>query len=253
MRTSLHDVWGSATGPVTRLAPETRLVCGAGLFAACLVAPAATSAGSLAVIAMTIAWLAACRPPRRVARNTAVLGLAVLLPYFLLLPLIPSSPAPGPQSWSRALAVPWSILLRGMSGMLVSVATATTLGGNDLHEALVRLPVPAMVSAILLQIVHQTATLVDETRHVAAAMAVRGASSGPLTAWRLLSSVSQVWLPRLFVRAERVAAAMELRGYLDRALRPLRRTDRSLADAAVMISVLGLLVLAVLLRVRLAS
>jgi energy-coupling factor transporter transmembrane protein EcfT len=253
MRTSLHDIWGSATGPVTRLAPRTRLVCGAGLFATCLVAPAATSVGSVAVIATTIAWLAACCPPRRVVRNTAALGLAVLLPYFLLLPLIPHSAAPGAQPWIQAFAVPWSILLRGMSGMLVSVATATTLGGNDLHEALVRLPVPAMVSAILLQIVHQTVTLVDETRRVAAAMAVRGASSGPLTAWRLLSSVSQVWLPRLFVRAERVAAAMELRGYLDRALRPLRRTDRSLADAAIMISVAGLLVLAVLLRVRFAS
>lgn len=250
MRTSLHDIWGSARGPVSRLAPRTRLVSGAVVFAACMAAPAATAGGTFAIIAATAAWLVACRPPRRVVRNTTVLALAVLLPYFLLLPFIPPEATPVRRPWSRAFAVPWSILLRGMSGMLVSAATVTTLRGSDLHEALVRLPVPAVVSAILLQIVHQTATLVDETRRVASAMAVRGASSGAVTAWRLVSSVSQVWLPRLFARAERVAAAMELRGYLDRALQPMRRTQAGVADAAVLVATLAWLLLSVVLRVR---
>jgi len=253
MRRSLHDIWGSARGPISRLAPQTRLLSAAVVFAACLVAPAATLAGSLAVTATTAAWLAACRPPRRVITSTAALGLAALLPYFLLLPLISRETSPVSQSWSQAFAVPWSILLRGMSGMLVSVAAATTLRGSDLHEALARLPVPSVVSAILLQIVHQTSTLVDETRRVASAMAVRGASSGIVTAWRLLSSLSQVWLPRLLVRADRVAAAMELRGYLDRALQPMRRTAVGLADVAVLIVVTGLLVASVALRVRSVS
>ena len=253
MRTPLHDIWGSASGPVTRLAPQTRLVSGAAVFVACVAAPAATVAGSLAVLVATVAWVAACRPPGRLVRNTAALGLAAFLPYFLLLPLLPDAAWSGPAPWLRALAVPWSILLRGMSSILISMATATTLGGSDLHEALVRLPLPAVVSAILLQIVHQTATLIDETRRVASAMAVRGASRGVVTAWRLVSSLSRVWLPRLLVRAERVAAAMELRGYLDRALRPLRRIDTSFADTAVIVLALGLLVFAVLLRVRFAA
>jgi energy-coupling factor transporter transmembrane protein EcfT len=80
---------------------------------------------------------------------------------------------------------------------------------------LVRLPVPRVVAAILLQIVHQTATLFYETRRVAAAMAVRGATGSLGTAWRVLVSLPQVWLPRVIGRAERVAAAMELRGFCD--------------------------------------
>ncbi len=98
--------------------------------------------------------------------------------------------------------------------MLVSAATATSLTVTDLGRGLGRLPVPRMVSSILVQIVQQTATLWDETRSVAAAMALRGASGAGLTTWRVLASLPRVWLPRVILRAERVSAAMEIRGYV---------------------------------------
>jgi cobalt/nickel transport system ATP-binding protein len=125
------------------------------------------------------------------------------------------SDLPNGAASTRPFAIVWSVFMRGMSSLLVSVATITTLSAGDLREGLMRLPVPGVVSAILLQIVHQTATLAYETRRVASAMAVRGASSGGLTMWRLLSSLPRVWLPRIVRRADRVACAMELRGYCD--------------------------------------
>jgi hypothetical protein len=36
-----------------------------------------------------MAWLAVCRPPIRVVRLAFLLGLALFLPYFLLLPIMP--------------------------------------------------------------------------------------------------------------------------------------------------------------------
>ncbi|MDI7267871.1 MAG: energy-coupling factor transporter transmembrane component T, partial [Myxococcota bacterium] len=160
-----------------------------------------------------VAWGIACRPPGRVVRAVVLAGLALFLPYFLLAPLIHGDPSAATPDRVQVPAVLWSVFLRGMTGMFVSIATVTTLTAADLHEALVRLPVPRMVSAILVQVVHQTGVLVHETRQVASAMAVRGASTGGRTAWRVLSSLPRVWLPRVLRRAERVGAAMELRGY----------------------------------------
>ena len=249
MRTSWHEVWGCARGPVTGLAPQTRLLAGTTLFAACMIAPASTARGSLVAVVATAAWLFACRPPLKVVRTTAVLGLVLFLPYFLLTPLIPADASIGIGSWQQALVVPWSVLLRGMSGMLISMAIMASLSPGDLREGLARLPVPGVVSAILLQIVHQTATLFYETRRVASAMAVRGASSRGGTAWRVLSSLPRVWLPRVIVRAERVAVAMELRGYCDEDLRSFRRVKTDLADFVVLTLVASVLALSITLRI----
>ena len=249
MRTSLHDLWGCARGPVMRAAPETRLVAGAVVFAGCMVSSGATVIGSLSAGCIAAAWVVACRPPWRVVRATILLGLALLLPYFLLLPLLPEPAGETAESWRGALVVPWTILVRGLSSMVVCVATVTALSASDLREALLRLPVPSVVSAILLQIIHQTGTLFYETRRVAAAMAVRGASSGGLTAWRVLFSLPQVWLPRIIVRAERVGAAMELRGYGDGPPPTFDRAPHGLADVTAIGTTAGALALAICLRI----
>jgi energy-coupling factor transporter transmembrane protein EcfT len=248
MRTSLHDVWGRGRGPIRRLAPHTRLTAGIVAFTACMIAPAATVPGSLGIAAIVAIWLAACRPPFRVVRMAVALGLVLFLPYFLLLPWLPDAPGSPGGSWRQALLVPWAVLCHGISGMLVSVATAASLSTGELREALVRLPLPDLVSAILLQIVHQAANLFYETKRVAAAMAVRGASGGGLAGWRVLSSLPRVWLPRVIERAERVTAAMELRGYCDDESRSFQRSRIGLADGAVLLAAAGLLAASIALR-----
>ena len=141
-----------------------------------MVAPAATGPGILVVAVTVVSWVIACGPPWRVAGSFAMLGLAVFLPYFLLAPLIRAGSPGQAAGWTHALAAPWGVFLHGMAALLVSTATATTLSPSDLRSGMLALPVPGIVSAILLQIVNQTSDLAYETRRVAAAIAVRVAS-----------------------------------------------------------------------------
>lgn len=248
MRTSPHDLWGCAHGPATRLTPQTRVLVGMALFAICMAAPVTKLPGLICVSACTCAWLIGCRTPLKAIGHAVLLGLVFLLPAFFLTPLIRHGPSGAAWSWSRSIAVPWSIFVRGMSGILVSLGTVTSLGTSDLREGLGHLPVPRLVSAILLQIIHQTGTLVDETRQVACAMAVRGASGGGRTAWRILVSLPQVWIPRVVARAEDVAAAMEIRGYGQDTIGSFQRAPFRTGDVVVLALAAGLLGCAVALR-----
>jgi energy-coupling factor transporter transmembrane protein EcfT len=225
-----------------------RLLAGATMFAACMVAPTDTVIGSFLVMGVAAVWIIACWPPVNVVGAALLFGLALFLPYFLLMPLIPVDPSVAAERWQRAFLIPWSVLLRGLSGMLISIGTATSLSTSDLREGLARLPVPTIVTAILLQIVHQTATLFYETRRVALAVAVRGASGGSVAAWRVLFSLPRVWLPRIIGRAERVAAAMELRGYCDGELRSFQRVTIRVVDGVVLALAVGVLGCAVIIR-----
>ncbi len=248
MRTSLHDLWGCGRGPLRHAAPPTRLLAGIAAFGGGMISSGSTVAGSLCAAGITTAWLLVCLPPWRVLRTSVLVGLALLLPYFLLLPLLPAPPGETTASWREALIVPWTLLLRGLTGTLISVTTVTVLTGSDLREALLRLPVPNLLSVILLQIVHQTASLLYETRQVAQAMAVRGAGSGGIIAWRVLFSLPQVWLPRVILRAERVGAAMELRGYCDGPPPAFSRAALGPVDVVALGAATGALGLALLVR-----
>ena len=248
MRPFWHEVWGSARGPVTRLAPETRIAGGAAVFGACLIAPAATKSGVMVIFAALLSWLLACRPPKKTVGAFLLLGLLLFLPYLLVTPLIEAPPSSRAGAGGYGLSVVWSLLAHGLSAMLVSMATVTCLSASDLREGLGRLPIPRVVSSILLQIVHQTGTLIYETRRIASAMAVRGASGGGLTAWRILWSLPRVWLPKVILRAERVAQAMELRGYSGVDLEASEGRRRRLGDAVALVLASGVLAGAILVR-----
>jgi energy-coupling factor transporter transmembrane protein EcfT len=216
MRSAWHDIWGSARGSAVKLSPRARIIVGASVFATCMIAPATNWKGALAILVTVLTWTALVRPPARVIRSTSLLGLGLLLPYFLLVPLI-RDPAAG-HAWSQAWTGPWTVFFRGMTAMQASVYTATTLSPSALRQGLSRLPIPEVFSSVLIQIVHQTAGLLYETRQIASAAAVRGGTSGYRAGLYVLTSLPRVWLPRVVDRAERVGAAMELRGYCERDL-----------------------------------
>jgi energy-coupling factor transporter transmembrane protein EcfT len=240
MRTRWHEMWGSGRGPVTRLAPQSRILVGAAVFAACLTAPARSPAGAGLIGATVLGWIAACGMPGRAARSFLFLGLATFLPYFLLIPL----PA------SVRAAVPFDILVHGLAGTLVAAASITALSLSDFRSGLLALPLPWAVTAVVVQIVHQTGELVSETGRIMGALAVRGGSGGGKALRRALSSLPRVWLPRVVGRAERVAAAMELRGYAEADLRIFGGRPLRAADLAALAGGLVLLGVAVALRWR---
>jgi energy-coupling factor transporter transmembrane protein EcfT len=246
MRAAWHDVWGCARGPAGRLAPHVRIAAGALGFATCMVAPTSTWAGALIAATAAAGWLLLCRPPIRLVRTILVLGVAVLLPFFLLTPFV--TPEAGTEPFTVPLAIVGGLFVRGLCALVASVATITTLSASDLREGLVRLPVPGVISAILIQIVHQTATLAYETRRMASAISVRASSAGSRTAWRLLASLPRVWLPRIVGRADRVAAAMELRGYCEADVAGRGRARVGLADVLTLMLMAGALGIAVAVR-----
>jgi energy-coupling factor transporter transmembrane protein EcfT len=252
MWTFWHDIWGSGRGPAARLAPQSRILVGTIVFAACLTAPAFSAPGTALIVAATAAWVAACSPPVRTVRSFLLLGLAMFLPYFLLVPLLlkrASAASPG-TGWLGALAVPWNILLHGLAGVLLAGATISTLTGSDLRSGLLALPLPRVFTAILIQIVHQTSALLAETKRVAAAIAVRGASGSGRAALRALTSLPRVWLPRIVDRADRLGAAMEFRGYAEADLRVFGQRAIGAADAGVIALAAAVLALAAALRWR---
>jgi energy-coupling factor transporter transmembrane protein EcfT len=192
-------------------------------------------------------WAALVRPPFRVVRSTLLLGLLLFVPYFLLVPLVRQQSAV--DGWQDAFLVSWVVFFRGMTAMQASVMTAATLSASALRQGLSRLPIPRVFSAVLIQIVHQTTSLVYETRRVAAAIAVRGGTTGYRTAIRVLISIPRVWLPRVVHRAERVGAAMELRGYCQRDLARVGSVSASPIDSLAVGGALLVLGGAVALRI----
>ncbi len=247
MRTSWHDIWGSAGGPAAALSAPVRITCGACVFAACLIAPARSPAGVGFILAAVALWELSVRPPSRVALGALIFGLVLFLPYFLLAPVIRAQTTSA--SWAEALLPPWTVFIRGMAVMQVSIATISALSASDLRRGLLGLPVPGVISAVLIQIVHQTAVLFYETRRIAAAISVRGGTSGFGATMRLLGSLPRVWLPRILLRVERVAAAMETRGYAEFDLAWMDTKEKQRRDIPALLLAAAALAAAVALRI----
>jgi energy-coupling factor transporter transmembrane protein EcfT len=202
------------------------------------------------IAAAAAAWVAACGLPRRTTGFFLLLALVMFLPYFLLVPLLLRYGA-GPASaslWERAFAGPWTVLLHGTAGMFIAAATVAALGLSELRSGLAALPLPRAAVVILLQIVHQTSTLLSETKRMVDAAAVRGASGGGRAVLRVLMSLPRVWLPRVLDRADRVAAAMELRDYTGAAPDIFGRAPFRAADVSAVFAGSAVLALAVFFR-----
>lgn len=252
MWTSWHEIWGCGRGPAAQLAPQTRILAGALLFVACLMSPALSASGAVLIAALTVSWICASGLPGRTLRSTALLGLAMFLPYFLLVPLLlkgPSIAGPG-TGWAEALAVPWGILLHGLAGLLIATATIAMLSASDLRGGLLALPLPHVFIAILVQIVHHTFVLLSETKRITAAVAVRGGSGKWRAVVRMLTSLPRVWLPRILGRADRVAAAMEVRGFAEANLRVFGQRTMGAPDVGLMALVGVALAVAAILHWR---
>ncbi|MBN1884412.1 MAG: hypothetical protein JW876_02665 [Candidatus Krumholzibacteriota bacterium] len=211
----LVDVPGSGRGLLRGLAPRVRLVAGAAVFAACIVSSPHEPAGLAAICLSAGGWLLFARPPARIAGRFLLLALAMFGPLFLLGPWT-FEPAGGrftDRLTVEALRAPWGILARGTASMLVAAATLASLGPAELHDGLLGLPIPRFVAALLVQIVHQAGLLGAESGRIVRAMGVRGGRSDRRAAFAVARAFPAVWLPRIADKTERVAAAMDVRGY----------------------------------------
>ena len=210
--TAFTEAWGCGNGPAKRAAPSVRLTCGILVFASCSLAPLRNLWGVALLTGVLLGWTAWCGLPRRRLFSAVRLAACLFLPLFLFAPFIRGQAETG--SWSEALRVTLTIGLRGTACIVVCAAAMAALDLSECGQGLGGLPLPRAVVALVVQIAHQAALLTDESRRTLTALRLRGVpSAGAGMRLRCLFSLPVIWLLRLTVRAERVSAAMEVRGF----------------------------------------
>jgi len=192
------------------LSPAARLTCGGLLFLVVLCVPLDRTWGLVLFFGVGIGWGVGCGLPLRRWRAVLSLACVLFLPLLLCAPILAAHRA----SWAEAVRIPLEIGLRGTAGLAVGAATMASLAFPEFGRVVDGLPVPRPLAALVVQIAHQTALLADESRRIAVALRVRGARTAR---WRprlrVLAALPVIWLLRLVARAERVGAAMEVRGF----------------------------------------
>lgn len=206
---------GAASGPIRGAGAGTRLAGAALVFAACVLAPRSIP-GAIVLVVSAGGWVAACGVSGRLI--VRLIGLSLLM--FLPLPLLAAiahwtgiGTGPRDASGVAGVAAAGWVAARGAACLLVATSTAAAIRPWDLQDGLSRLPLPSMLVALIVQIVRQAGTLVDEVARMSAAVRVRGGVGGWQGAWRVASALPMSWLPRVADRAERVSRAMEARDF----------------------------------------
>lgn len=243
---SFHDSWGSGNARMRRLAPATRIVCGSLVFAGCLVSPIHTPPGLCLACGAAVGWVSLCGLPGKRLVGLFLYAMLLFLPVFLFTPWLETArPAVG-NHWFHAAQIPLEISIRGAAGIFVCASTISVLDLAGLHAGLAALPIPRMLQHLLIQIAHQTAMLADESQRLSAAVQMRGLPSGFTPKLRLLRAWPTIWLLRIMRRADRIAVAMDMRGFESTTSAP--RANISLADACAMTAAFLLLGATITLR-----
>lgn len=209
---AFSEAFGDGNGAARRLTPSARLICGAWVFACCATAPLGSPAGVTLFAVAWLAWLLGCA--MRLRRFALTLGFAFCL-FAPLLLLAPFSRCNGSAAtWTEALRAPLQLGARGVAGVTVCAGALSLLSLAEFSIAVAALPLPRVVTGLLVQIVHQTALLIDESRRMTDALRVRGVPSARLAVrLRVAAALPAGWLARMVTCAVRVGDAMEVRGF----------------------------------------
>ena len=166
----------------------------------------------LLICGAIISWVLLCGVPRKILVGLSLYACVLFLPLFLLTPWI-TPPHAASNHWFGAAGVPLEIGIRGTACIFVCAATIAILDFAEFGKGLADLPVPRTMAILIMQIVHQTTMLTNETGRISSALRMRGLPSKFTTRLRVLTALPAIWILRIMNRAERVAVAMDLRGF----------------------------------------
>ncbi|HZB68484.1 MAG TPA: cobalt ECF transporter T component CbiQ [Ornithinibacter sp.] len=201
-----------------RLPPQVKLV---GLLSFVL-AVVSVPAGSLVALGCLLALAAALLMSTGVAPRHLAARLVVAMPvvvFALALPFVASGPdsALGPLTVSSTgVTAAWTVLAKGLTGILSAVAFAVTTPPTDLVAALQRLRAPALVVLVLSFMVRYLTVVTQELARMRVARESRGFRGRGLRAWPVLAAASGALFVRSYERGERVHLAMLSRGFSGR-------------------------------------
>lgn len=199
--------------------PTLRLACGGILCLAAAIADGSARSGVAAEAVLVAVALALHKGTLRSLLGLLIAAIVFFAPVALL-----GSPAAA---------------LKGFAAMMTIMAPMAGLPVHEWTIAVRRLPLPGHVRLLLEQILHQSEVLGLETRNVYRALTVRSARRGISGLLTFSHALPSVWLPRVALRAERVALAMDLRGYTDHVSRP-EPLAMGTARWLVLVAVVGL-------------
>ena len=239
---TLFSLWGCGTGPLRSLQPHARILSSLLLGCACMMAPLPSISGVILVSAVTIAWWALAGMPLTMTLRSLLAALILFLPFLLLTPWMTADPDAAAPAIDR-LANAGAITLRSTCCLFIAASAVASLPLSDAHRGLANLPLPRTLAILMVQLVSQTALLVEETGHVIAALRIRAASG-----IRVLYSFPVVWMARILFRADRTAAAMTVRGYGDETPAMRTRPAMTPGDLSAIAASMVIFAAAVLLR-----
>ncbi len=220
--------------PLALLAPTPRLVCALLVGSALLVADPTRGKGAALALGLLCLWLGLARIQAR--HLVHLLGVGVLL---FLGTWGTTALAGGGEGLGHA----WTLAFRSLATAALAGTTLRTFRLGSLLRATAGLPGAPLRE----QIAHQTLGLMEESRRILQAWVLRGAARRIA----LVPATPRVWLPRVARRAERVSAAMDLRGIPSHGLF-WEQQPFTTRDAAALVLALGALVGSLVLRWGLA-
>jgi len=210
--------FGSGRGKIRMSAPVTRLLAWVLVITACLLLRPSIWYELIAAVCILLIWLALTRPPRAGVFKLLGLGLIFFVPFFILLPWTGRSDQMI-DLWgivtvrSDAWVAPFNVLIRGVLCLLLGYGLIAGLEKSEFQQALVRLPLPRVITVMVHQIFRWLGPIVEESTSIGRAVALRGGTRGFKTGLRLTRALPSAWLPRVLSRADRVSAAMQVRDY----------------------------------------
>ncbi|MFO7936162.1 MAG: energy-coupling factor transporter transmembrane component T [Kiritimatiellia bacterium] len=231
------------------LHPATRIICSTAALITALVIPLNSWVQALLLILMAAGWILWCRTPAAYLYRGLFLAFWMFTPLLLLIPLMHYENG---VSWFNAEISMYKVILRGTASFMICVSSYSAMNPAELSEGLHSLPIPETVSTLILQIIHQSTMLINETRRILAVYRLRGITGcGFILRMQCLCAFPVLWLLRLAIKAEHTGNAMELRGFTGKTSGLSRPEKTKTPDLPVRITAFSVLIAAVIMKILL--
>jgi len=242
--------WGCGKGPLKYLHAHIRILSGILLVGSCLLIPLKSVIGIVFISVAATCWCILAAMPGKMLIRCAIVSLILFFPFLLLTPwmTIGSSTM---ISMTDRIAQAGTIALRSICCLFIAASTIAVLAIQDVHRGLAYIPIPRTFVVLIVQLIHQTMLLTEETLRIIQVLRLRGASG--VRGIRVLFSFPIVWMVRMLFRAERTAAAMTVRGYGIEAIMTDKSIQLTIADVLTIIGVSAFFVASVLMRLRIIA
>lgn len=211
MKTGFLDQAAGVDSPLRRLDPRTKLL----LFFSAVVIVASEPAGEVAPFPYYYAAVALLVLVSRVPASRLAKRCLAAAPFLLMAAALPWTAAVlgGSTSGIDPARFGASVLLRGFAAILLLVLLTSTSAFHRLLWGLRKLRIPEALSQIVTLMYRQLFILTDEWRRAAQARECRSAGRLKLSPLSVYGKQLGVIFLRSWDRADRVHAAMTVRGF----------------------------------------